>query len=159
MGASYDIPSLPPGWARWTDHVLARLRARRIDDRLLDGRAVNGDPVILVRRAQLLGRRYRSRLAAALRNLVAAAGRGGPTRLTARLHLRRRELLACGPLILTLADEIEEEEGISPRGIILADRLLRDGDSPVYGPLPVSRRYDSSVDGAVRHARAALHLR
>jgi hypothetical protein len=34
----------------------------------------------------------------------------------------------------------------------MADRLIRDGDSPVFWPC------DDSVELAVRHARAALHM-
>ena len=148
----------PPGWARWSDLVLARLRARSIDDLLLNGRGTEGDPVLIVRRARLVSRRYRSRLAAALRKLVATARSGHRTRFAAKLQLRRREILANEPLILTLADELDAGGGISPRGVILADRLLSDGDSPIYAPLPVSRRYDESVEATVKHARAALHL-
>ena len=66
-------------------------------------------------------------------------------------------MLANELLILTLADELEQEERVSPRGVILADRLVTDGDSPVYGrtrsPSP-----NETVESAVRHARAALHL-
>ena len=67
-------------------------------------------------------------------------------------------MLACEPLILTLAAEIEGDGRLSPRGVILADRLVRDGDSPVDAPLPVSRRYDRDVESTVKHVRAALHL-
>jgi hypothetical protein len=147
----------PPGWGRWTDHVRARLRARSIDDDLLDGRADASDPVIVVRCSRLMGRRYRSKLAGALRKLVAAATEE-PGRFAAKLPLRSTEVIACGPLILELADEVESASPVSPRGVILADRLVRDGDSPVYAPLPVSRRYDQKVESTVTHARAALHL-
>ena len=63
----------PPGWARPTDRIVARLRARVIDDMLLNGGATNGSAVVIVRRARLLNRRYRSGLARALRKLVEAA--------------------------------------------------------------------------------------
>ena len=152
------IPDPPPGWARWTDLVLARLRARSIDEQLLNGGASNGDPVITVRRARLLNRRYRSSIASSLRKLIDAARDTERPRFAAKLPLRRRQVLDCEPLILTLADELESEDRVSPRGVILADRLIRDGDSPVYGPLPVSRRLDHCVEAAVTHARAALHL-
>jgi hypothetical protein len=148
----------PPGWARWTDIILARVRGRSIDDKLLDGAALNGDPVITVRRAKLLAPRYRRNVASALRRLVEAARRPHPGWFLARLPLQAAEVLENEPLILTLADELEAQERISPRGVILADRLVRDGDSPVYGFVPVSRGRDRTVEDAVRHARAALHL-
>ena len=67
-------------------------------------------------------------------------------------------MLDSEPLILTLANELEQDDGVSPRGVILANRLVTDGDSPVYGPTPVSRPYNETVESAVKHARAALHL-
>ena len=39
---------------------------------------------------------------------------------------------------------------MSPRGVILADRLIRDGNSPMFWPS------DESVESAVKQARAAL---
>jgi hypothetical protein len=72
--------------------------------------------------------------------------------------LDRRQAPHRAPLILTLADELEQEERVSARGVILADRLIRDGGSPVYGPDPIRHPPDEIVESAVKHARAALHL-
>jgi hypothetical protein len=47
---------------------------------------------------------------------------------------------------------------VSARGVILAERLIRDGGSPVYGPDPIRHPSDETVESAVKHARAALHL-
>ena len=139
------------------DGIVARLRARSIDDKLL-GVANDESPTVLVRRARILQRRYRAGVAASLRSLVDAARRNQPNFFAARLQLKVPEVLASAPLILTLADELEEEESISPRGVILADRLVTDGDSPVYGPDPVEHPPQQTVESAVKHARAALHL-
>ena len=155
VDAGIAIP--PPGWGRWTDHIRARLHARSIDDELLDGRADASDPVIAVRRGRLLGHRYRTGLASALRKLVAAAKEDEGI-FAAKLRIRSKQVLDCGSLILALAEEVEGGGRLSPRGVILADRMVRDGDSPVYSPLPVSRRYDQDVESTVKHARAALHL-
>jgi hypothetical protein len=132
--------------------ILARVRGRSIDDQLLSGQPADGDPVTLARRARLLDRRYRSAIARALRRLIDAARRHDRNPFVAQIPLRETEVLDSAPLILTLADELEEEERVSPRGVILADRLVRDGDSPVFWPC------DERVEPAVRHARAALHL-
>ncbi len=67
-------------------------------------------------------------------------------------------MLESAPLILTLADEVEQDDGVSPRGVILAERLVTDGDSPVYGLARIERPREGTVETAVRHARAALHL-
>jgi hypothetical protein len=151
---SGKVATPPPGWARVTDRIMARLRARSIDNKLLNGGVTDGNPVVLVRRARLLHRRYRSAVAAALRRLIDEARRNEPNFFVAKLPLKVDEVLASEPLILTLADELEHEESVSPRGVILADRLITDGDSPVYWHWHA----DGSVELAVKHARAALHL-
>ncbi|HSD24931.1 MAG TPA: hypothetical protein VLB79_11465 [Solirubrobacterales bacterium] len=156
IGGSQPVP--PPGWARLTDRIVARVRARAIDDKLLNGSVRSGSPAVLVRRARLLHRRYRSAVAEALRALIADARSNRPNFYAAKLPLRVRDVLTNAPLILTLADEVEQEEAVSPRGVILAERLVTDGDSPVYGPAPVQRPREETVESAVRHARAALHL-
>ena len=156
VGGKRPIP--PPGWARPTDRILARLRARSIDDKLLNGGVTDGNPVVLVRRARLLHRGYRGAVAAALRGLTDAARQNEPDPFVAKLRLQVNQVLDSEPLILTLANELEQDDGVSPRGVILANRLVTDGDSPVYGPTPVSRPYNETVESAVKHARAALHL-
>jgi hypothetical protein len=151
-------PNPPPGWARLTDRIIARVRARAIDDELLNGGVTDGSPPVLVRRARLLQRRYRSAVARALRTLITEARLNQPNLYAAKLPLKIREVLESAPLILTLAEEVEQEEIVSPRGIILAERLVTDGDSPVYGLRPIERPLEQSVESAVKHARAALHL-
>jgi hypothetical protein len=141
-----------------TDRIVARLRARSIDDKLLNGGITEASPVVLVRRARVLSRRYRSAVARALRRLVASARRRERNMFAAQLPLHEREILASEPLILTLADELEQEESVSPRGVILADRLITDGDSPVYGLAPIHRPLEETVESEVKRARAALHL-
>ena len=127
-----------------------RLRARRIDDRLLAGEPPEASMEGQIRRDMLLDPRYRASVADALRRMVAIGGHRKV--LGAGLHVKRKELHDFGPLILSLADEVEGEPDVRPRGVILADRLVRDGESPVYWPR------QESVEAAVKQARAALHL-
>jgi hypothetical protein len=146
---------------RLRERLLARLRARSIDESLLAGGSDNGNRVTLARRARLLDRRHRTKLARALRRMLEAARRGELSLFVAQIPLQLQEVLETEPLILTLASELEEEERVSPRGVILADRLIRDGDSPVYWRGEVEIRENpaaESVEVAVKHARAALHL-
>src|SRR5262245_15718413 len=156
IGGNSPIP--PPGWARLTDRIVARLWARSIDDKLLNGGVTEAKPAVLVRRARLLHRTYRSAVARALRSLVAEARCNQPNVYAARLPLQVREVVTYAPLILTLADEVEKEQTVSPRGVILAERLVTDGDSPVYAMTPVEHPPEETVESAVKHARAALHL-
>jgi len=127
-----------------------RLHAHEIDDRLLAGEAPEASMEGEVRSAMLLAPRNRASVANALRRLVTISGNRKV--LGAGLHVKRKELHDFGPLILSLADEIEGEPDVRPRGIILADRLVRDGGSPIYWPSK------DSVEAAVNQARAALHL-
>jgi hypothetical protein len=156
IGGGVAVP--PPGWARLSDLILARIRGRAIDDRILSGEVTDGNAVVIVRWARLVSYRYRSAVAAALRKLVAAARHHNLNMFAAELPLQSGEILESEPLILTLAQELEHEETVSPRGVILADRLVRDGDSPVYAPLPLHHPLEETVESAVKRARAALHL-
>lgn len=127
-----------------------RLHAREIDDRLVAGEAPEASMEGRVRSQMLLDASNRASVADALRRLVNISG--DHKVLGAGLHVKRKELHEFGPLILSLADEIEEEPDVRARGVILADRLVRDGGSPIYWP---SKK---SVEAAVNQARAALHL-
>jgi hypothetical protein len=143
------------------NRAIARLRGRAIDDQLLAGRSANGDPVTLARLSRLLDIRYRAMIAEALRRMLEAARKRRLNHFVAQVPLRTQEVLETEPLILTLARELEEEEAVSPRGVILADRLIRDGASPLYWRSDVRDRpedVEESVEVAVKHARAALHL-
>jgi hypothetical protein len=156
IGGGVAVP--PPGWARLSDLILARIRGRAIDDKILNGEVTDGNPIVIVRRARLISHRYRSAVAIALRKLVSAARQPRLKMYAAEIPLRADEVLANEPLILTLAQELEHEEAVSPRGVILADRLIRDGDSPVYVSLPREHPPEETVESAVKRARAALHL-
>jgi hypothetical protein len=134
------------------DRILATLRGRSIDDRLLAGELPEATGSTRRRSARLLDPEYRAAVAVALRRTVDEVEQDRRFRISPRLHLRTKEVMDAGPLMLELADEIENDPSVHPRGVILADRLVRDGDSPLY-----SQR-DETVESAVRHARAALQL-
>lgn len=134
------------------ERIVARLRAHSIDDRLLAGELPEGSAETRARCTRLLDRTYRSAVADHLRKLVEDAERAERNRLRAQIPLRETEVTGARSLVLGLADEVEGDPSVHPRGVILADRLIRDGDSPVYWPC------DESVVRAVKHARAALHL-
>ncbi|MGE5856915.1 MAG: hypothetical protein ACM31K_00350 [Solirubrobacterales bacterium] len=134
------------------ERIVARVRAHSIDDRLLAGELPEGSPETRARCTRLLDRTYRSAVADHLRKLVEDVERAERNRFRAQIPLRETEVTEARSLILGLADEVEGDPSVRPRGVILADRLIRDGDSPVYWPC------DESVERAVKHARAALHL-
>jgi hypothetical protein len=141
--------------------LIARLRGRAIDDTLLAGQPPDGNPVTLARLSRLLDVRYRATIAVALRTMLRAAKGRRLSPFIAQIPLRVQEVLETEPLILTLARELEEEVAVSPRGVILADRLIRDGASPLYWRSDITvdpETAEESVEVAVKHARAALLL-
>jgi hypothetical protein len=99
----------------------------------------------------LVDRRHRARIAKALRELVEEAHRDHPSMFNANLPVQFLAIRANAALILTLARELEELAEVDPRGVILADRLIQDGNSPAY-----AHEDDGQLVRAVERARAAL---
>ena len=64
--------------------------------------------------------------------------------------LRRRAILDERPLLIALAEDLNSDDELKPRGIVLVERLLTDGDSPLY--------FEGSLHEELGRARAALHL-
>ena len=103
-----------------------------LDDRLLTGELSPDSGRGKVRAEQLLSARHRAQSAKALRDLVEEAQEPRASLLNANLRVQRVLIRENEALILTLARELEELAVVNPRGVILADRLIKDGQSPVY---------------------------
>jgi hypothetical protein len=134
------------------ERLLARVRARSLDDRLLAGERPEENGQLMARSARLLEPGYRSEVAAALRDMLDAAEHARRLFFKAQVQLREPKIIAARWLILDLADQLEADAAVSPRGVILADRLIRDGDSPLFWPC------NESVDSAIKEALSALQL-
>lgn len=105
---------------------------RSLDDRLLTGELSPDSGQGKVRAAQLLSGRHRAKSAKALRELVEEAQQPRASLFNANLRVQRGLIRENQALILTLARELQELAVVNPRGVILADRLITDGESPVY---------------------------
>ena len=105
---------------------------RSLDDRLLTGELSPDSGQGKVRAEQLVSARHRTQSAHALRELVEEGHRPRASLFNANLRVQRYLIRENAPLILTLARELEELAVVNPRGVILADRLIKDGESPVY---------------------------
>jgi hypothetical protein len=105
---------------------------RSTDDRLLSGELLPDTGEGRARAEQLLSRRHRGKCAEALRDLVEEAQRPRSSLFNADLRIQRAVIRKNQALILTLARELEELPEVDPRGVILADRLIQDGESPAY---------------------------
>jgi hypothetical protein len=104
----------------------------------------------MARTAMVLDPGYRSEVAEALREMLDAAEHARRIFLKAQVRLREFDIVRARSLIRDLADQLEGDQPVSPRGVIMADRLIRDGDSALFSP------HGESVEAAVNHARAAL---
>lgn len=132
------------------DRTLARVRARSLDERLLAGAPPEESRLLQARSAEILDPHNRSEVARALREMLDAAEHARRNFMRAQLRLREFDLVRSRSLIRDLADALEGSEPVNPRGVILADHLVRDGDSPMFWPS------EDSVEAAVTEARAAL---
>jgi hypothetical protein len=135
----------PVGW-------ITKLFGRHsTDDRLLSGELSPDSGAGRDRAEQLTSKHHRALCATALRELVEEAQKPMASLFNANLRVQRPSIRENQALILTLAREVEELETINPRGVILADRLVKDGNSPVY-----AIRDHGQVHDAVERARAEL---
>jgi hypothetical protein len=127
---------------------------RSLDDRLLTGELSPDSGQGKVRAKQLLSARHRTQSAKALRELVEEAQRPRASLFNANLRIQRVVIRENQALILTLARELEEPV-VNPRGVILADRLINDGESPVYTTESAVAEH-GKIAREVERARAAL---
>jgi hypothetical protein len=103
-----------------------------LDDALLAGELSPDSGKGRKRAEQLVSRRHRAKAAEALRELVEEAQKPHASLFNANLRIQRYLIRQNQDLILGLAQELEELPAVNPRGVILADRLIVDGESPVY---------------------------
>jgi hypothetical protein len=122
-----------------------------LDDRLLSGELSPNTGKGRSRAEELLSARHRAESAKALRELVEEADRPHASFFNANLYVERSAIRQNRIPILTLAKELEELEEVNPIGVILADRLVKDGGSPAY-----SREDHGQLVKAVERARKAL---
>jgi hypothetical protein len=136
---------------RWLTDLFSK---RSLDDRLLTGELSPDSGQGKMRAEQLLSARHRAKSAKALRELVEEAQQPRASLFNANLRVQRVLIRENQALILTLARELEEPV-VNPRGVILADRLITDGESPVYTTESAVEEHGQLVR-EVERARAAL---
>ena len=122
-----------------------------LDRRLASGARPDESPALRRRARKLTSDRKRRALARAVSRLVREADQP-PRPLTAAVPIQRRAVRACGPLLLMVAEDLEDTAfRVHPKGVALVEQLLSDGASPVYAPLG-----EHALEEAVRRAHAAL---
>ena len=137
LSGSRPVRSQPRWWivAVTRDRAL-RLRVRcfhwELDSRLADGVDPASDPALAVRAAQLLSARHRRRLADAVERVVREADATPHPSFSVVLGIARDQVAEARGSLLFLAHLLRHAEGIGPRGVAIAERLLTDGGSAVY---------------------------
>jgi hypothetical protein len=126
---------------------------RSVDDRLLSGELSPDSGKGRARAEQLVSRRYREKTAKALMDLIEEGQQDHPSFFNANLRIQRDAVRKNSARILRLARDLQELEVVDPRGVILADRLIEDGESPVYA-FPYED--EGAIERALERARAAL---
>jgi hypothetical protein len=128
------------------------LRRGSLDRSLAAGADPAASPELARRASQVTSPRFRTGLAASIRNLLDTAEE--PRRpLTSAVPIQRQEILGERTLLLELAADLESGDELKPRGIVLVERLLTGGDSPVY-----LSSAEASLHEALSQARAAMYL-
>jgi hypothetical protein len=127
--------------------------AHSTDDRLLSGELSPDSGPGKERAEELTSQHHRELCAKALRDLIEEAARDHPSFVNANLRVQWWPIRENAAMILTLARELEQLAAVDPRGVILADRLVRDGESPMYA-YPAEDH--GEIARAVEKARQAL---
>jgi hypothetical protein len=128
------------------------LTRARVDQQIANGRIWHAGAATTLRVRQLSAPRNRRRLARCLREIVAYADRVEGRPPFSAVVADRAAVRADREAILGLAERLEADDPVNPRGIVLARRLLTDGiDSPLY-----NRRCGRTVAAAIWEVSDAL---
>ena len=135
--------------ARRRPSLRARLRARwsaaELDEALADAANPLASDEILLRATALVQPETRGALAESLERLVEQVVAGGPSPHPGPTILRREPVARnCGRL-LALAERLRADSPHCLRGLAMANRFVRYGDSPLYvalGPLELMHRIE-----------------
>lgn len=123
---------------------------RRLDARLLEGADPDMSPELALRARQVTSLSHRRTLADSIDEIVSVAEGRGP-RVSAAPPLACRGIRSARESLLELARALRERQPVEPVGVVMTERLLTDGASPLYR----DSDQDSLGDTATT-ARAAL---
>jgi hypothetical protein len=113
----------------WTEHRALRAARRRADEQLLESRLPS--PRLAWRVAELTSPEHRDELGRALTDAVHAADERF---LPSARPINRAAVRKCRAQLLELAAcFFDGERPVSPRAVLLVERLLTDGGGPLYG--------------------------
>ena len=111
-----------------------RMHRAWLDSQLAEGRRPDSDPALAERARQLTSETMRHRLSRALLRIVDVAARTPRPRRSAAAPLDRGAVLEARALLIQLAQRLEAEDAVNPRGVAMVARLITDGTGPLYAP-------------------------
>lgn len=121
------------------------IHAHRLDAMLLEGADPAESPELAARARQLTSMSYRQALAQSIEQILTVAE--GRAKLAAALpSVAKHDIVAARAALVGLIQALVAEQTVEPAGVVLAERLLADGLSPLY----VEGAHD-----ALRHAASA----
>lgn len=147
-GAADDMVMTPIAIA-----LNSTLRAGALDRELAAGARLRGNPHLQRRGRRVTCRKRRDRLAGALERLVEQARDFKPG-ITSAVPMARDEVLGASIQLLDLACRLRSDAPVDPQGVLLIQRLLCDGASPVFLPPE-----PGALRGVARELSAALQPR
>jgi hypothetical protein len=119
----------------WSEHRALRSARRSADEQLLASRLPS--PRLAWRVAELTDLAHRVELGRALTDVVHGADE---RLLPSATPLNRGAVRECRAQLLELASRLfDGDRSVTPRGVLLVDRLLRDGVGPLYGAEPARK--------------------
>lgn len=120
--------------ARLRLRVKVRLSRGRLDRRIAAPAPWDATPALALRARQLTRARAVRRGARNLRSLVAYADRYGSRPIVSAVVINRAAVIADRETLLGLAERLESSRPVTPRGMVLIQRLLTDCRSPLCDP-------------------------
>ena len=119
-------------WQRAIEGLLARVRGRGLERRLIAGQDPAGDPLLARRASQLAGARVRAAAAAGLERALADAQAPRRPVLSSAIPVSRHEVLLAEPALLALVRRLKDGRPIWPVGIARIRATLMDTCGPLY---------------------------
>lgn len=130
------------------------LSRRALTHQLADGADPHGTHELAWRTQQLLSERHRGVLASSLERVVRTAEER-PRPHGAAVSIRRQEILGQREQMRWIARQLRDSEReVGVRGVALVERMLTEGDSPLY-----SAYAEESLASTLDQARVALGRR
>lgn len=123
------------GGLSWKLRLRVVATRSKLDRQIAEGGLCEATDALALRTSQLTDPRSQRQIAASLRRIVTYADRPESAGASSAVVIAPPAVRGGRDALMGLAQRLEEGEPVSPRGIVLARRLLTDGLSPLFDPL------------------------